>query len=97
MTRARRVAAASTHRLTTTCFETLTPAGQSYFAEALGEWSSPAEIVVLKVASQLCDQLQSLDISDVIASAAADVVDWHEVACLVQRGCPPERALSIAR
>ena len=24
-------------------------------------------------------------------------VDWHEIAALVARGCPPRRALEIAR
>jgi hypothetical protein len=32
-----------------------------------------------------------------IAEAAADVVDWHELVALVDRGCPPELALEIAR
>jgi hypothetical protein len=43
------------------------------------------------------EQLQNLGISNVIASAAANVVDWHEVAYLIQEGCPPELALQIAR
>jgi hypothetical protein len=29
--------------------------------------------------------------------AAADRVDWHQVARLVQRGCPPRLALRIVR
>jgi hypothetical protein len=32
-----------------------------------------------------------------IASAVASVVDWHEIARLVERGCPPELALEIVR
>jgi hypothetical protein len=43
------------------------------------------------------EQLGNLGISGVIADAAASIVDWHEVAYLVQRGCPPELALDIAR
>jgi len=33
----------------------------------------------------------------VIASAVASVVDWHEIARLVERGCSPELALEIVR
>jgi hypothetical protein len=31
------------------------------------------------------------------AQAAADHVDWHQVAKLVSRGCPPRLALQIVR
>jgi DNA-binding NarL/FixJ family response regulator len=31
------------------------------------------------------------------ACPAADHVDWHQVAKLVQRGCPPQLALRIVR
>ena len=30
-----------------------------------------------------------------LAQAAADHVDWHQVASLVRRGCPPRLALRI--
>jgi hypothetical protein len=43
------------------------------------------------------EQLGNLGISPVIADAVANVVDWHQVAYLVQKGCPPELALDIAR
>jgi hypothetical protein len=43
------------------------------------------------------EQLAKLGLSTVVADAVASVVDWHEVAGLVQRGCPPEPALEIAR
>ena len=43
------------------------------------------------------EQLAKLGLSTVIADAVANLVDWHEVARLVQRGCPPELALEIAR
>jgi hypothetical protein len=42
-------------------------------------------------------QLQRLGLSCLLASRFADVVDWHEVAELVKRGCPPELALKIVR
>jgi len=43
------------------------------------------------------EQLGKLGLSTVIADAVADFVDWHEVARLVHKGCPPELALEIAR
>jgi hypothetical protein len=43
------------------------------------------------------EQLGKLGLSNVIADAVANLVDWHEVARLVEKGCPPELALEIAR
>ena len=43
------------------------------------------------------EQLSGLGLSDVIASAVASFVDWHEIARLVERGCSPELALEIVR
>ena len=43
------------------------------------------------------EQLAKLGLSTLIADAAASFVDWHEVARLVQKGCPPDLALEIAR
>ena len=43
------------------------------------------------------EQLGRLGVSSAIADAVANVVDWHEVARLVHRGCPPDLALDIAR
>jgi hypothetical protein len=43
------------------------------------------------------EQLASLGLSTTIADAVATIVDWHDVARLVQKGCPPELALEIAR
>jgi hypothetical protein len=42
-------------------------------------------------------QLVRLGIPEPMAHAAADDVDWHEIASLVQRGCPPVLALRIVR
>jgi hypothetical protein len=42
-------------------------------------------------------QLKRLGIPGPLAEDAAGNVDWHEIARLVQRGCPPLLALSIAR
>ena len=43
------------------------------------------------------EQLQSLGLARLVADRFASVVDWHEVASLVERGCSPELALEIAR
>jgi hypothetical protein len=43
------------------------------------------------------EQLGELGLSTGIASAVANVVDWHDVARLVNKGCPPALALEIAR
>ena len=40
-------------------------------------------------------QLTQLGIPEPIAEAYADRLDWHQVAALVQRGCPPMLALRI--
>jgi hypothetical protein len=41
-------------------------------------------------------QLTRLGIFRLQAEIYADRVDWHEIARLVQRGCPPRLALRIA-
>lgn len=43
------------------------------------------------------EQLGKLGLSTVIADAVANLVDWHDVARLVQKGCPPDLALEITR
>jgi hypothetical protein len=43
------------------------------------------------------EQLARLGLSTVIANAVATFVDWHDVARLVEKGCPPALALEIAR
>ena len=42
-------------------------------------------------------QLTGLGIPRSLAQAAAGHVDWHQVAKLVRRGCPPRLALQIIR
>jgi len=42
-------------------------------------------------------QLARLGIPRPLADVVADHVDWHEIAALVQRGCPPRLALRIVR
>lgn len=43
------------------------------------------------------EQLLELGLPAVIARAFADLVDWHDIASLVRRGCPPMLALEIVR
>ena len=42
-------------------------------------------------------RLTRLGVSWSLAHAVADHVDWHQVARLVQHGCPPRLALQIVR
>ena len=42
-------------------------------------------------------QLRRLGLPRALAEAFAGRVDWHDVADLVERGCPPALALEIAR
>jgi hypothetical protein len=42
-------------------------------------------------------QLTRLGIPWRLAQTVADHVDWHQVAKLVRRGCPPRLALQIVR
>jgi hypothetical protein len=42
-------------------------------------------------------RLARLGIPWLVAEAAAGHVDWHQMAALVQRGCPPWLALRILR
>ena len=41
------------------------------------------------------ERLTGLGVPPGLAEAYADRLDWHQVARLVQRGCPPELALRI--
>jgi hypothetical protein len=42
------------------------------------------------------EQLSRLGLSRILAETFADLVDWHDIAALVARGCPPKLALQIA-
>lgn len=42
-------------------------------------------------------QLTSLGVPRSLAEIYADRIDWHQIARLVQRGCPPRLALRIVR
>jgi hypothetical protein len=43
------------------------------------------------------ERLSGLGLSNLVASAVASFVDWHEIARLVEHGCSPELALEIVR
>jgi hypothetical protein len=56
----------------------------------------------IDVADQLVHEwrvsrLTGLGISTPLAELYADNVDWHQIARLVRRGCPPTLALRIVR
>jgi len=51
----------------------------------------------LSVQSWRAEQLRCLGLSHVLAEMFAGLVDWHEIAALIARGCPLELALEIAR
>ena len=52
---------------------------------------------LLRVHEWRAEQLEQLGFSRLIAEATAAVVDWHDAARLVARGCSPELALEIVR
>lgn len=43
------------------------------------------------------EQLERLGFTRWLADVIADHIDWHEIAALVERGCPPRLALKIVR
>ena len=43
------------------------------------------------------DRLSRLGVPRSLAEVYADRLDWHQVARLVQRGCPPRLALRIVQ
>jgi hypothetical protein len=43
------------------------------------------------------EQLRRLGLSGILAETFADLVDWHALATLVERGCSPQLALEIVR
>lgn len=51
----------------------------------------------LALQSWRAEQLRLLGLSRVLAETFAGLVDWHEVAALVARGCSVEIALQITR
>ncbi len=57
----------------------------------------PAADEELLVHNWRVERLTRIGVPGALAEVYADRLDWHEVARLVQRGCPPQLALRIAR
>ena len=55
----------------------------------------PSEISLVR--AWRVEQLRRLGLASALAEVFADLVDWHAVAALVERGCSPELALAIVR
>ena len=51
----------------------------------------------LNVRTWRVEQLRRLGLPPFVAETFADLVDWHALAYLVERGCSPELALEIVR
>jgi len=52
---------------------------------------------ICRVREWRVEQLRLLGLASALAVAFADVVDWHDLAALINRGCSPELALEIVR
>jgi hypothetical protein len=62
-------------------------------ATGISAFDRPEEVMVHEWRRE---RLQSLGLPEGLAEEFADFVDWHLVADLVARGCPPALALAIA-
>ncbi len=62
--------------------------------DTLADTHDEEEVLVWQWNAQ---QLHRLGLSWLLAHAFATVVDWHDFAKLVERGCSPELALEIVR
>jgi hypothetical protein len=51
----------------------------------------------LAIRTWRAEQLRRLGLSGTLAEMFAGLVDWHEMAALVARGCSPDLALEIVR
>lgn len=43
------------------------------------------------------EQLTKLGVTTIVAQAIAGLIDWHDLARLIERGCSPELAVEIVR
>jgi hypothetical protein len=64
-----------------------------YLEPDLDQWKTEE----LLVHEWRADQLRRLGLPRAFAEAFAGLVDWHELAALVGRGCPPMLPLEIVR
>jgi hypothetical protein len=85
------------HRLGILLHESKSEASRRVAMDDLIDMESARESEENRVYAWRVEQLARLGLSTVIADAVAALVDWHDVARLVQTGCPPELALEIAR
>ena len=67
------------------------------FISILGTTPGGGDTTMTRAGKSLPEILPILGLSDIVASAIAPFVDWHEIARLVERGCSPELALEIVR
>jgi hypothetical protein len=51
----------------------------------------------MRVHNWRVSQLTRLGVPEPLAEIYADRIDWHQIARLVRRGCPPHLALRIVR
>ena len=66
---------------------------QQSLEELIFEWSSDQFLVH----AWRAEQLERLGLARIVAEAVAELVDWHELARLIDLGCPPGLALEIVR
>jgi hypothetical protein len=60
-------------------------------------WHEAIEVKEGRVHQWRASQLRRLGIPGPLAEVHADHLDWHQIARLVQHGCPPRLALRIVR
>jgi hypothetical protein len=70
---------------------------ESVEVDVLGSVEIQAPDEDARVNAWRVERLSGLGLSNIVASAVAPFVDWHEIARLVERGCSPELALEIIR
>ena len=64
---------------------------------AQGEDLDHSVMEALRVRAWRAEQLRRLGLPHVLADTFADLVDWHAIADLVERGCSLSLALDIVR
>ena len=71
----------------------MTPSPQSQPAEFVSRHERERRAVI----AWRAERLASLGVGSALALELAETVDWHELADLLARGCPPALALEILR
>jgi hypothetical protein len=65
--------------------------------EITTELHAPHDDEEQRVREWRISRLEHLGVSNLTAAMFATLVDWHEIAALVQRGCSPDLAVEIVR